>query len=199
MVITTVSAFSQTFEGRVSYTNSYVSHTDKLTSEQLAGMMGTKQNYYIKGGNYKSMSNGELVQWQLYINKDNKLYNKYAYSEILMWMDGSDNTDSVLSVVVNRGVTEVLGYKCDEVIIISTSGKKTFYFNSKLGVDPKLFEQHLFGCWAAYTAAAKALPLKSIVEEKDFTYTSTATEVKAEKLEDSFFQLPKNVEVKSAF
>ena len=33
-------------------------------------MPGTTQEYYIKGGNYKSVTNGTLVQWQLYIEKD---------------------------------------------------------------------------------------------------------------------------------
>jgi len=44
-------------------------------------MMGSTQEYLIKGGDYKSIANGTLVQWQLFINKDNKLYNKMSNSE----------------------------------------------------------------------------------------------------------------------
>ena len=88
-----------------------------MTDHQWTSVMGSTQEYLIKGSDYKSIANGTLVQWQLYINKDNKLYNKMSNSETAFWNDASVQGDEVLKVEVNKGVTEILGYKCDEVIL----------------------------------------------------------------------------------
>ncbi len=60
-------------------------------------MMGATQNYFIKDGNYRSNTNGTVVQWQLYINRDNKLYSKVSTSEAVLWNDGAVNPDEVLN------------------------------------------------------------------------------------------------------
>jgi len=156
-------------------------------------MMGAKYEYYIKDGNYKSTTNGLMFQWQLYVNKDNKLYNKLASSETLLWNDGAVNTDSVLKVQLNEGVTEIIGYKCDELIFTCKSGIQKYYFNKKLAVDPKLFVNHKFMNWYEYISRSNALPLKAVVENNQFTWESVATEVQDMKLEASFFELPANM------
>ena len=67
-------AFSQAFEGEIVYANSYKSKMPNLNDAQLGAMMGTTQEYYIKGGNYKSVFNGSFFKMQLYVNSDNKSY-----------------------------------------------------------------------------------------------------------------------------
>ena len=79
----------QTFEGKVVYENKYKSKIPNLTDDQFTTMMGTVQEYLIKGGNYKSTMNGTFFLWQLYINKDNKLYTKMSNSPSILWNDGS--------------------------------------------------------------------------------------------------------------
>ena len=192
-LLTTLTVFGQSFEGKITYQNSFKSKLPNMKDEQFNSMMGTKQEYYIKGGNYKSVTNGTFSQWQLYINKDNKLYNKMSNSETILWNDGSVNTDSIISVQLNKGVTEILGYKCDELILTCKSGTQKYYFNSKLGVDTKLFVNHKYGNWYDYLKQANALPLKMIVDNQQFTIESVATEVKPMKLDNNEFQLPENV------
>ena len=192
MTVLTTTVFGQNFQGKIVYQNTYVSKLPNITSEQFTSMMGSTQTYIIKGGDYKSSANGTLLQWQIYINKDNKLYNKMSNSETVLWNDGATNPDEVLKVQVNKGVTEVLGYKCDEVILTCKSGTQKYYFNSKLGVDIKLFAKHLYGNWYDYLKVAKALPLKLVLDNAQFTLTSIAIEVKEMKLDDKEFQLPDN-------
>lgn len=164
-----------------------------MTDQQWASMMGSTQEYLIKGGNYKSIANGALVQWQLYINKDNKIYSKMSNSETAFWNDGSVQGDEVLKVELNKNVTEILGYKCDEVILTCKSGVQKYYFNAKLTVDTKLFANHKFGNWFDYLSKANALPLKSIIETAYFNFESVATDVKTMKLDDKEFELPAGI------
>jgi hypothetical protein len=193
LTVLIATVFGQNFQGRIVYQNTYVSKLPNVTSEQFTSMMGSTQTYIIKGGDYKSSANGTFFQWQLYINKDNKLFNKMSNSETVLWNDGATNPDEVLKVEVNKNVTEVLGYKCDEVVLTCKSGTQKYYFNSKLGVDISLFTGHLYGNWYDYLKVAKALSLKSVIDNAQFTLTCLATEVTELKLDDKEFQLPENV------
>lgn len=186
----TIAAFGQTFEGKITYANSFKSKNAQITDQQWNSMLGSTQEYFIKKGDYKSITNGTFVQYQQYSNKDNKLYTKMAHSETLLWNDGSIQGDEVLKVEVNKSATEILGYKCDEVILTCKSGVQKYYFNSKLSVDSKLFTNHKFGNWFDYLSNSNSLPLKSIIDTAQFTMESIATEVKAMELDSKMFELP---------
>jgi len=190
ILLTTISAFGQDFEGKLVYKNEYKSKTPNATSEQFSSMMGTTQEYFIKGGNYKSSTNGTFLQWQLYINKDNKLYNKTANSPIILWNDGATNSDEVVKAEINKEVIEILGHKCDELVLTCNSGVQKYYFSSKLKVDPKLFEKHKFGNWNEIISRTNSLPLKMIIDSPQFTLECIATEIVPMKLDDKLFELP---------
>jgi hypothetical protein len=49
--ISTLNGFAQNFEGKITYSNSYKSKIPNLSDDQLSSIMGTTQEYYIKGGN----------------------------------------------------------------------------------------------------------------------------------------------------
>jgi len=188
----TVTTFGQNFEGKIVYKSTYKSKIPNLTDEQFATMMGSNQEYFIKNGDYKTVLNGSFLQWQLYVNTDNKLYNKMSNSETLFWNDGATNTDEILKAELNKNVTEVLGYKCDELVLTCKSGLQKYYFNTKLSVDIALFVNHKFGNWYDYLSKSNSLPLKLIIDNAQFTIESEATEVTEMKLDKVFFELPAN-------
>lgn len=190
--------FAQSFEGKITYQNSIKSKMPTMADEQFNSMMGTKQEYYIKEGNYKSVNNGTFMQWQLYINKDNKLYNKMSNTETILWNDASENADSILSSVVNKDALEILGYKCDELILTCKTGTQKYYYNSKLGVNTKLFINHKYGNWYDYLKRSNALPLKMIIDNQQYTMESVATEIKTVKLDDKEFKLPANAQTEKS-
>ncbi len=185
-------SFGQNFEGQIVYKNTYKSKIPNVTDAQFTTMMGSTQEYLIKDGDYKSLANGSMFHWQLYINKDNKLYSKMANNETLLWNDGATNPDEILKTEVNRAVTEILGYKCDELILICKSGTQKYYFNTKLSVDPKLFANHKFGNWYEFVSTSNSLPLKSIVDNNQFYLESEATGIKTMQLDKTLFELPAN-------
>ncbi len=197
-ILSAITVFGQSFEGKIIYTNSYKSKNPKMTDQQWTTMMGSTQEYLIKGGDYKSIANGTLVQWQLYINKENKLYNKMSNSEIAFWNDASVQGDEILKAEINKGVTEVIGYKCDEVILTCKSGVQKYYFNSKLSVDTKLFANHKFGNWFDYLSKSNSLPLKSVIETTQFTIESVAIEVKPMNLDTKTFELQADIKTEKS-
>lgn len=190
--------YSQNFKGEIVYSNTYESKVAQLSNNQLNIMLGTTQNYFTQNGNYKSISNGKLILWQLYINKENKLYNKMGNSETVYWNDCSVQGDEVLKAEVNKNAATILGKTCDEVILICKNGIQKYYFNSSLRVDPDLFKNHKFGNWYDYISKAKAFPLKIIVENQQFKMVSIATKIDNKEVPDSFFDLPKEVKLEQS-
>jgi hypothetical protein len=185
-----ISSYGQAFEGIVLYSNTYKSKVPNMTDQQWASMMGTTQEYFIKGGDYKSVMNGQMMQWQLFRNKDSKMYTKMSNQESALWTDATVNADEVLKTEVKKSATEILGYKCDEVTLTCKSGVQKYYFNSKFGVDSKLFANHKYGNWYDFLKISNAIPLKIVVDSPQLYMESVATEVTPMKLTSSVFDLP---------
>lgn len=183
-------AQAQNFEGKIVYHNTYQSKIPGLADGQLTTLMGDVQNWYIKEGDYLSEVNGAQMAWQLYRNSENKLYNKVAGSNKLLWNDGATNPDSVLSTTLRKGATEVLGYTCDELTLVCRSGIQKYYFSPRLPVQQGLFKAHRYGNWYAYLSQAGAVPLKIVIETAQFTLQSVATGVQPMKLSSTLFALP---------
>lgn len=181
---------AQTFEGKIIYKNAYKSKVSNVSDEQFNSMMGTTQEYFIKGGNYKTAMGGSMFQWQLYRNSENKLYMKMSNAPAVFWKDGSENPDEVQKAEVNKGVTTIQGHLCDELILTCKSGVQKYYFSPKLKVDASLYSEHKFGNFSEYISRTKSLPLKIVVETPQFTMESTATEIIPMKLSDAEFELP---------
>ena len=189
-LLLSISSFAQNFEGEITYAVSFTSKNPQLKAEQLVAMMGSQQTYTYKEGNYKSVMNGQMMQWQTYLKKDNKLYSKMAASPSVFWNDAAVQGDEVLSAQINKDAVTILGYKCDELLLECKSGLQKYYFNSKLAVDPSSFVNHKFGNWYEFVSRAKALPLKSVVDNGQFEITSEATKVTPKKVDVAIFALP---------
>ena len=113
----------QPFEGKIIYVIKFKSKTTKMSSEQWDAMMGTSQEYFIKDGNYKSVTNSAMFQWQLYLNKENKIYSKLATEDKVYWVDCGMKDDAVIKSKINKGVKEILEHTCDELILNCKSGR----------------------------------------------------------------------------
>lgn len=191
----TITSYAQKFEGEIIYQNTYKSKIPSLTDEKFVSLMGSTQNYFIKGDKYKSISNGTLLKWQIYIPTDNKMYTKMSNNESALWTDAGTNSDSVIDVILNKNVIDILGYKCDELILNCTSGTQKYYFNVNLSIDSKLYVNHKYGNWYSFVSKSNAVPLKMEIDNAQFTMTSTAVEVKPQKLDNSVFQLPQGIAI----
>ena len=185
--------FAQSFEGRIIYTSSYISKEVAITNDQTALMMGNKHEFYIKENNYKLVSNGTSFKWQLYTGSDNKLYRKWHYSKSILWIFASMNEDELVKTETNKEVVDILGYKCDELIITTAKTIQKYYYNSKFGIYAQFFVGHKYGNWYDFVSRAKAIPLKIIIEDEFYFQESVASEIKEEKLDQTLFKLPSNV------
>lgn len=180
---------AQTFEGVIVYEVAYKTG-DAARDKQIGQMLGTKQEYYYKGANFKSVVNGSFAEFQLNISSTYRLYTKFADNDTLYWQDVRKDLDPTKEVKLLPKREKVMGLDCSIVQVKSQAGTSTYYFNSKYPIDPKLFKDHKLEAWGDVLTLMKALPLKITFETKEFTMISTAIEVKPQKLGDSVFALP---------
>lgn len=189
LLLLTVQVQAQSFESEIIYSNHFTSKMKNFTDEQLNTMMGTKQEYFIKGGNYKSFLNGQSVTMQLYDYNANRIYNRTPKSDTLYWFDASVNTDGVESYEIKKGAGKILGNQCDVIIMKTKTGTTSIYYTAKYKVDSKLYINHNYSNWAFYVGKTKAVPLKIVIETNQFKMESTATEIKPMKLGQEYFDI----------
>jgi len=196
LTLTAGLAYSQNFEGEMILKNTFTSKIPALTNERLEALIGNKQEYFIKDGDYKSLANGKIITMQLYDKQSNKIYNKRPNSDTLYWFNASVNTDNVTGYEIKKNAETVLGYPCDALILTTKSGTMTLYYSTKFKLDSSDYKNHQYGNWAFFTARSGALPLKTIIENAQFKMESVVTEIKPMKLETSFFRIEAGVPIK---
>ena len=194
-ILTISISFGQNFEGKIIYSNTCISNIPNITSESLSSLIGSKQEYIIKDNNYKSISNGTLFEWQLYINVSGKLYIKATSSETIFCTDDKKQDDDIISVKLNKNATKVLDFNCDELVIKYNTKVQKYYFNSEINLDSKFLENHKFIDWYGNLLKANALPLKIITESFGFTNETIATDIIPLKIENKTFELPEGIKV----
>ena len=180
---------AQTFEGKIIYANSYKSKSPQFKDQQLNAMMGTKQEYYIKGGDYKSVFNGSFIKMQLYKSVENKSYTLTGKSDSLYSEDYGKNKDVPTKYQIEKSKVTIMGLRCDVLIVFTPTSKLYYYYNKKYGVNPDLFKRHAYGNWYNIITKTKALPLKTIYETGQFTIISTAINITQQKLNNSVFEI----------
>lgn len=189
---------AQSFEGKVIYKNEHKSKLPQYSDAQLDHILGDKQEYYIKGNNYKSIFNGNYIRSHLYVGKENKAYTHYAQSDTLYIEDCGKNRDSIISFEILKNQDTIMGIACDMLVIKKASGfiKKVFFNSNYYKINPELFKLHTYGNWYFTLSKIQAVSLKSIVETAEYTLIVTAQEIIPMKLDETLFTLPQNQPVK---
>ena len=178
--------FGQQFEGKIIYQNSYKSKSE-TSSEYLSQLFGSTHTYQIKDGNYKLESDGKLLQWQIYLMQEDKLFTKLAAGEKLGIKDLSKEFDVVKNVKVNRKSTEILNQTCDEFIVRCKNSTQKYYIDSSLNVSPEIFKTSTFNYRFSFLSKNQIFPLKMIIEDETSICESIEVEMKAEKIDESIF------------
>ncbi len=198
LIFAAITCLAQTFEGKITYANKYTSKLPNITDAQFSSMMGIVQEFYIKGGNYRTSTNGTLFQWQVYSLKDNRLYSKMSHAESVLYNDASENKDEVIKAEVNKGALQILGYTCDELVLTCKSGTQKYYYNSAVSADVKAFENFKFGNWYEVISRTGSIPLKTIIENGQFILENTATDIKPMKVDEKMFELPAGAKIEKS-
>jgi uncharacterized protein YjfI (DUF2170 family) len=189
MNLIALNCFSQQFEGKITYQNAYQSKEENTPSEYLTQLFGNTHIVEIKNENYKLNANGELLQYQIFLSIENKLYTKLGASEKLGIKDLKIAEEKVKSVEVNRKSIEILTKTCDEFIVYCKNSTQKYFIESSLNINSEIFKTKNFNYRLAFLLKNKIIPLKMIIEDNMGICESTATEINEEKIDESTFEI----------
>lgn len=138
-------------------------------TDQLSGVIGSEQHYFINPNNYKAFDeDGNLVQ--LYNAESNKYYFPNPNTGKIMEMDGSFMMSEIISVTKLEGTETILGKTCKILVVATKIDETTYFYSDEIAVNPSNYNQHKFGGWSDYMKASNgALPLKYILKNEQYT------------------------------
>lgn len=190
----------QYFEGKIIYKNTFISKIDGVSAKDLANSIGDSVVFYYKADKYKSKFNGSLIEYQLYSPMETRIYTKMSISDTLYWNDASQNDEPVIELEFMDNEVTILGEICEILFIRSANTKYTYYYpRNSLFVNDVGFKNHAYSNWTLFIATSKALPLKTMVEFKEYTRITEALQIVPMKIDDSFFNIPDSPRAKSPF
>jgi hypothetical protein len=184
-----LAARAQYFEGKVIYRNVVTSKTPGLSDSALGALIGNEEIYYIRGGNYESLTNGAGYSMQLYDHRSNRMYFKKPDVDTLYWLDAGKSAEKPLSYEKREDAETVLGKRCDALVVQTETGTTVFYYSPRYKIDAAMFQKHLYGGWAFYVSQTGCLPLKTVIDNDKFHLETTAVEVLLLELKESFFDI----------
>jgi hypothetical protein len=194
LVISTSIVFSQNFEGYILYSYQFLDSEGNDITKTMGPERGLEQNYYINSRNYKGIDEkGRLSQ--LYNSKTNTYF--YQQGKSIKSFPGSTEYPKEFKYESQNDTLTIAGFHCKSIVVITESGKTTYYFSDSISVDSKNFMNQRFGNWSNYLKASKgALPLKFIVKQENYTLIATAIIIEQKKLDDSEFDIDKILKIK---
>lgn len=183
------------FQGIIIYDMDYSDKTGQMDEVQSEQYLGNEQKYFIRESQYKSVMNGLLNVTQLYTGKDT-LYSTIKGTDTILYIDTKFQKEKVISSIIKKNQLSVLGYNCNSLELTTSDGIIKYYFNEALRIDKDLYVNHKKGFW--YFCLDKtngALPIKCVTETSDFKLIITAKKIDIKDLDDSDFELPKNLPI----
>lgn len=197
LVFVTSQALSQGFfEGEIRYNNTIESRS-AVPTEKLIKLIGSEQHYFIKGGMYLSVTNGQVLPVQLYKNTTNRIYTKVNSSDTVYCIDASIEKSKIIESKMEDSTTVILGYTC-KILTLKTSNNAIYryYFSDKLKVQPEQFKNHNYSHWYTYLTKSQSIPIKTVMENSQFKMVSEAISIEAKQIPDKKFELPANAVIK---
>ncbi len=179
------------FEGKILYKFSFKADKIPNPDKLLSPLFGNGSTMYFKEGNYRHEYEGGLLEFDLYLKADNKLYQKKRNNDTIFWNDCSITGDKIQNFLFSSKTDTVLGIICDRLLIQYKDNSETHYYNAdSIRTNPDWFENFKLNEEYLIDRKEKSIYLKSEHLFNYFTFIESATKISAEVIDISKFKLP---------
>ena len=181
------------FEGKIIYKFDFASHLIKEPSKLLAPLMGPGSTLYFKEGNYRHEYEGGILEFDLYIQKESKFYQKKRDNDTIYWKDCSVADNKILDSSYLAKTDTVLGIICDRFEIKYKESSEIHYFNlDSVYINPEWFKNYKSNDEYLIDLREKSIYLKSEHSFQYFKLIETATQINRQTVEFDKFRIFKN-------
>ena len=180
----------KSFEGYITYKINFVSNNEEPISPQLKTMFGDSLKIYFSDKGYIMNYLGGRLDAVVYLG-DLRQYTKFKQADSLEYRDIGKEPSNLYSILENKTDKVVLGRKLNSIDIITSNYEKHYYFDPNMYMNPKYFENHIFGYENRYYDMAKAPYLYAEVVYPNMTVILEAIDIVQMELPDAIYELPK--------
>ena len=182
------------FEGKVIYKFEFSSDFIKEPTKFLTPIAGTGSTLYFKQGNYRHDYESGIMQFDIYIKKENRIYEKRRNSDTIFWKDCSKPGDKILDTLFSPKTKTVLGIICDQFAIQYKENSEVHYYNAdSIYINPDWFKNFKLNEEYLIDLREKSIYLKNEVSTQYFKLIETATNIIRQSVDSEKFIIPKNV------
>ena len=182
------------FEGKIRYKFDFASPLIKEPGTMLEPLMGRGSTLYFKEGNYRHEYEGGILEFDMYIQKENKFYQKKRNNDTVYWKDCSVADNRILDSSFLAKTDTVLGIVCDRFEIKYKEGSEVHYFNSdSVHINPKWFKNYKLNDEYLIDLREQSIYLKSEQNFEYFKIIETATQINRQTISFDKFRISENV------
>lgn len=184
------------FEGRVHYRNTFIIKDPGIDSADLVNNLGSSSTYIYKAGKFLWVAHGSDFQYEVYDSESGLLYDKYASSDTLQFIDIFKKHDSIIAYKIIRNADTICGYTCHliEMEIQSQNDgsimKRKIFYSPELYVNPEYFRNYRSYANHQVYKLTRSIALRLVTEYHGFPVVViiNAEKVEIEKVPDSEFK-----------
>jgi hypothetical protein len=193
LITSTYCLNGQSFTGLITYEQNFKSKEPQEVSDEMLKMyMGQTHEYFIKGGNYLTKTNGLGFNRQLYLLDSLKMFMYNSNSDTVFQHSIQKDTSEFISYEFFDTDKEILGFKVKGLKFTTSQAVTTYYYSEQLRLDWEKFSQHKFSHWNKATELMKSVPLGYLIDNKVMTIEGIAIDMKEMEQMSDFFKLPEN-------
>lgn len=187
-----INCFSQEFEGKIIYKISYYPNQHKtIDTTQLKKDLGSTMTFITANGYYKEITDSDILTYKLYVPSENRLYfQERTAPNQLFYYSGTKTGNTPFKHKIFKKAKTILGYQCDKLIYKNEKYVMTFYYASKLKINPEYYKNFTFYNKNKLTKLMSGIFLKHSIVTKDFIAVMEATEIIPMKIDPSEFAKP---------
>lgn len=182
---------AQSFEGYIEYKIEYTPKSNSITEKDLIDSGGDSTKTYYKNGYYLDICDSQFMSYQLFRHDKNAIFHKKRIeSDTLVKVSTIANKNEKFEFEIHKNVDTILGYLCDKLIVNDSNVKTTYYYSSKLSIDPAFYKNLTVMNKNKIVEIMKSCYLRFVHENEYFIADAIAVKVKREVLNDKIFEIP---------
>jgi len=182
---------AQYFEGFIEYKIEYTPKSNSIVEKDLIESGGDSTKTYYKDGYFLDICDSQFMSYQLFQHDKNAIFHKKRIdSDTLVKVSTIAKKNEKFEYEIHKKADTILGYLCDKLIVNDANVKSTYYYSSKLSIDPKHYKNLTVMNKNKIVEIMKSCYLRFIHENEYFTADVIAVKVKRENLNDKIFEIP---------
>ena len=193
----------QFFEGVVHYHHIIEAKDSTANEFLLINFYGNSSKFYFKEGNYRWDFQESELEYQVYNQKENKVFDKYHKNDTLYWTAASEQIEDLVQDFAPKASSgqildlPMMVYNVKSQFFYNEEVRgRMYYFSPKYALNPAWFKQHKLNNLDAIYARTKAIPLRIVVLYPNYRVTYLAIKVEAKPLDKSLFEINKKATLK---